>query len=33
MTLKTINGQSTADHLTIQKCGSKQIEPPTLTFV
>ena len=23
----------TADHLTIQKCGTKQIEFPTLTFV
>ena len=33
MTLKTIDSQWTADHLTIQKCGTKQIESPTLTFV
>ena len=33
MTLKTTNSQWTADHLTIQKCGTKQIESPTLTFV
>ena len=33
MTLKTINSQWTADHLTIQKCGSKQIEFLTVTFV
>ena len=25
--------RKTADHLTIQKCGTKQIEFPTLTFV
>ena len=33
MTLKTTNSQWTADHLTIQKCGTKQIESPTVTFV
>ena len=33
MMLKTTNSQWTADHLTIQKCGSKQIESPTVTFV
>ena len=33
MTLKTINSQWTADHLTIQKCGTKQIEFLTVTFV
>ena len=33
MTLKTTKSQWTADHLTIQKCGSKQVEPPTVTFV
>ena len=33
MTLKTANSQWTADHLTIQKCGSRQIESPTVTFV
>ena len=33
MTLKTINSQWTADHLTIQKCVSKQIEFLTVTFV
>ena len=33
MTLKTINSQWTADHLTIQKCGTKKIESPTVTFV
>ena len=33
MTLKTTNSQWTADHLTIQKCGTKQIGSPTVTFV
>ena len=33
MTLKTTNSQWTADHLTIQKCGTKKIESPTVTFV
>ena len=33
MTLKPLIARKTADHLTIQKCGTKQIEFPTLTFV
>ena len=33
MTLKTTNSQWTANHLTTQECGSKQIESPTVTFV
>ena len=33
MTLKPTNSQWTTDHLTIQKCGSKQIEFLTVTFV
>ena len=33
MTLKTANSQWTADHLTIQKCETKQNESPTITFV
>ena len=33
MTLKANNSQWTADHLTIQKCGTTQIESPTVTFV
>ena len=31
--MKTANSQWIADHLTIQKCGTKQIESPTITFV